>query len=97
MHWVQGRLCSLWEANLGYADADRQHVCACVPQGKLQGRLLEFAMPQPVDECLAIMGDLLTTQAERESAVVGVYARAIKDGDVRTPPAGLLHGGCRSF
>ena len=46
-------------------------------------------MPQPVDECLAIMGDLLTTQHERESAVVGVYARGIKDGDVRAPLGSL--------
>ena len=59
-------------------------MCIRAAQGKLQGRLLEFAMPQPVDECLALMGDAMcATQGPRKTAVLGVYARGVSDGDVR--------------
>lgn len=50
-------------------------------QGKLTGRLLDFSTPQPIDECLAILGDSMVRQDE-VSAVMGVYAKAVKDGDV---------------
>jgi hypothetical protein len=77
-------------------------LCAAAgAQGKLQGRLLEFAMPQPVDECLALMGDAMCSAngGERASAVLGVYARAVSDGDVRSLPPPVLGsvGGYRVF
>ena len=56
-------------------------------QGKLQGRLLEFSTPQPVDECLAILGESMV-RTDEMAAVLSVYAKAVKDGDVSTcPPA----------
>jgi len=50
-------------------------------QGKLQGRLLDFSTPQPIDECLAILGESMVREKE-VTAVMGVYAKAVKDGDV---------------
>lgn len=50
-------------------------------QGKLQGRLLDFSTPQPIDECLSILGDSMVRQ-EEVSAVISVYAKAVKDGEV---------------
>ena len=50
-------------------------------QGKLQGRLMEFSTPQPIDECLAILGDSMVRTSE-VTAVMGVYAKAVKDGEV---------------
>lgn len=51
-------------------------------QGKLQGRLLEHSTPQPIDECLAILGDAIVRQNSL-SPVMSVFAKAVKDGDVR--------------
>ncbi len=52
-------------------------------QGKLQGRLLDFSIPQPIDECLSILGDSMVRH-EEVTAVMGVYAKAVKDGEVNT-------------
>lgn len=51
-------------------------------QGKLQGRLLEHSTPQPIDECLAILGDAIVRQNSL-SPVMSIFAKAVKDGDVR--------------
>lgn len=61
-------------------------------QGKLQGRLLDFSTPQPIDECLAILGESMVREKE-VTAVMGVYAKAVKDGDVSpftSPHLGVL-------
>ncbi len=52
-----------------------------VLQGKLQGRLMEFSTPQPIDECLSILGESMVRDKE-VTAVIGVYAKAVKDGEV---------------
>ena len=52
-----------------------------VLQGKLQGRLMEFSTPQPIDECLGIMGESMVRDKE-VTAVIAVYAKAVKDGEV---------------
>ena len=52
-----------------------------VVQGKLQGRLMEFSTPQPIDECLSILGESMVRDKE-VTAVIGVYAKAVKDGEV---------------
>ena len=52
-------------------------------QGKLQGRLMEFSTPQPIDECLAILGESMV-RATEVTAVIGVYAKAVKDGEVHS-------------
>lgn len=36
------------------------------------GRLAEISLPQPVDDCLAVMGQMLCT-SERHGAVMGSY------------------------
>lgn len=61
----------------------------CVSQGKLQGRLLEFSTPQPIDECLAILGDAIVRQ-NKLSPVMSVFAKAVKDGDVSPSNPTLL-------
>lgn len=59
-----------------------------VSQGKLQGRLLDFSTPQPIDECLAILGDAIVRQ-NRLAPVMSIFAKAVKDGDVS--PFSLIH------
>ncbi len=54
-------------------------------QGKLQGRLLEHSTPQPIDECLAILGDAIVRQ-NKLSPVMSIFAKAVKDGDVSPRP-----------
>ncbi|KAK9904717.1 hypothetical protein WJX75_001194 [Coccomyxa subellipsoidea] len=51
-----------------------------IMKGKLQGRLLEHSTPQPIDECLAILGDAIVRQNSL-SPVMSVFAKAVKDGD----------------
>ncbi|CAL8464659.1 g4194 [Coccomyxa elongata] len=51
-----------------------------IMKGKLQGRLLEYSTPQPIDECLAILGDAIVRQ-NKLSPVMSVFAKAVKDGD----------------
>jgi hypothetical protein len=60
----------------------------CRAQGKLQGRIFEFSMPQPIDECLSILGDSLVHQNEL-SSVICTFAKPNKDGEV-WPQAALM-------
>ena len=64
-----------------------------VMQGKLQGRLMEFSTPQPIDECLSILGESMVRDKE-VTAVIGVYAKAVKDGEVHLtlpPPVSMIY------
>lgn len=46
------------------------------------GRLLEFTTPQPIDECLSILGESIVRQNEL-SSVICIFAKPVKDGEVR--------------
>ena len=43
---------------------------------------MEFSTPQPIDECLSILGESMVRDKE-VTAVIGVYAKAVKDGEVQ--------------
>lgn len=44
---------------------------------------MEFSTPQPIDECLAILGESMVRDKE-VTAVISVYAKAVKDGEVQS-------------
>jgi hypothetical protein len=60
-------------------------------QSKVNTRLFELSMPQPIDECLKYLGDLLCADRKLVRPVVSVLAKKLASKTVRPVARATRH------